>query len=443
VEHQISRHAVLERYLNLATRGLWGQKKLEVRRELDGNIREMALEYSIAGLNETESIQRALQEFGAPQKVSVGMSNVYLIPSMIRKLALAGVLSSFGVVAFNSSAAQTVPVSFSSAEFGWIPKTAYFEIKSLQKKLSEAGIKNAIKTKSLEVTFPGSKPISVDVVSEITVAAGPVKPDAKYGQQFVAFDDLVLKLQAANSGLIKLEGWGEVKLTVGKTSLKFGSMEQPVSPYSLLGVALGNALKLSQPEIPQPGSSTSLFDTMKDGDKVTVTDARGQKTVVIVDPGASIYIPKTIQPGEKFTITDAQGNTEVLILNSANVTDKRFTLSLWGTNPGCKHEIKIGKPGDVYALLSRTPISYEFPATKTDLKVIDVSPVHARGMVLFRVPHDQIQFTKQPEAVGNVPLEAERTMLVRMTGNLNGDQVFEPVLPAEKVSRNTPGFSCL
>jgi hypothetical protein len=32
----------LERYLNLATRGLWGQKKRDVRRELDGNIREMA-----------------------------------------------------------------------------------------------------------------------------------------------------------------------------------------------------------------------------------------------------------------------------------------------------------------------------------------------------------------------------------------------------------------
>jgi hypothetical protein len=429
----------LERYLNLATRGLWGQKKRDVRRELEGNIREMALEFRIAGLNETESIQRALLEFGAPQKVSLGMSNVYLIPSMIRKLALAGVLSSLGVVAFNSSAAQTVPVSFSSAEFGWIPKTAYLEIKSLQNKLSEAGIKNAIKTKSLEVTFPGSKPITVDVVSEITVAAGPVKPDAKYGQQFVAFDDLVLKLQAANPGLIKLEGWGEVKLTVGKTSLKFGSVEQPVSPYSLLGVALGTALELSQP---QPSNETSLFETIKTGDQITITDARGQKTVVMIDPGSSFNLPANVQPGEKFTVTDANGKSEVLI-NSANARSNTFTLSLWGTNPGCKHEIKIGKPGDVYALLSRTGISYEFPEAKINLKVIDVSPVDARGMVLFRVPHDQIQFTKQPKAVGSVPLEAERTMLVRMTGNLNGNQVFEPVLPVEKVSRNTPGFSCL
>jgi hypothetical protein len=433
----------LERYLNLATRGLWGQKKRDVRQELDGNIREMALEFQIAGLDQTESIQRALLEFGAPQKVSIGMSNVYLIPSMIRKLALAGVLSSLGVVAFNSSAAQIVPVSFSSAEFGWIPKTAYLEIKSLQNKLSEAGIKNAIKTKSLEVTFPGSKPIRVDVISEITVAAGPVKPDTKYGQQFVAFDDLVLKLQAANPELIKLEGWGEVTLTVGKTSLKFGSLEQPVVPYSLYGVALGNALKLSQPNSPQSADGTSLFETMKTGDKMTVTDARGQKTVVLVNPGASIDIPASIQPGEKFTITDAQGNSEVLIMNSVDITDKMFTLSLWGTNPGCKHEIKIGKPGEVYALISRTPISYEFPAAKINLKVIDVSPVDARGMVLFRVPHDQIQFTTQPETVGNVPLEPERTMLLRMTGNLSGDQVFEAVLPAEKVSRNTTGFSCL
>ena len=64
-------------------------------------------------------------------------------------------------------------------------------------------------------------------------------------------------------------------------------------------------------------------------------------------------------------------------------------------------------------------------------------------MVVFRVLHQEIQFTKQPEAVGNVPLEPERTMLVRLTGNLSGDQVFEPVLPAEKISRNAPNFSCL
>jgi hypothetical protein len=429
----------LERYLNLATRGLWGQKKLEVRRELEGNIREMALEFQIAGLNETESIHRALEEFGAPQKVSAGMSNVYLIPSMVRKLALVGVLSSLGVVAFNSSAAQTVPVSFSSAEFGWIPKTAYLEIKSLREKLSEVGVKNTINAKSLEVGFPNAKAIQVDVISEISVATGLVKPDTKYGQQFVAFDDLVLKLQAANPGLIQLEGWGEVTLKVGKTGLKFGSVEQPVNPYSLLGVALGNALKLSQP---QPSNETSLFETIKTGDQLTITDARGQKTVVVLEPGSIFRLPASVQPGERFTVTDANGKSEVLI-NSANVPTNTFTLSLWGTNPGCKHEIKIGKPGEVYALISTTGFSYEFPEAKTNLKVIDVSPVDARGVVVFRVPHDQLQFTTQPDAVGSVPLEAERAMLVRLTGNLNGDQVFEPVLPTEKISRNTPGFSCL
>jgi hypothetical protein len=229
---------------------------------------------------------------------------------------------------------------------------------------------------------------------------------------------------------------------VGKTSLKFGSVEQPVSPYSLYGVAFGTALKLTQPNTPPPGNGTSVLDSIKPGDKIIITDAQGQKTVVIVDTEGSFEIPASIQVGETFTATDAQGNSEVLLLNSPT-DSSNFTLSLWGTNPGCKHEIKIGKPGEVYALLSRTAISYEFPYTKINLKAIDVSPVDARGMVVFRVLHQEIQFTKQPEAVGNVPLEPERTMLVRLTGNLNGDQVFEPVLPAEKVSRNTPGFSCL
>jgi hypothetical protein len=94
VEHQVStKNLALEQYLNLATRGLWGQKKLEVRRELDGNIREMALEYSIAGLNEHDSIQRALEEFGAPQKVSVGMSKVYTGPAILRNTFLTAIIA--------------------------------------------------------------------------------------------------------------------------------------------------------------------------------------------------------------------------------------------------------------------------------------------------------------------------------------------------------------
>ena len=106
MERQVNaNHAALERYLNLATRGLWGRKKLEVRRELEGNIREMALEFSIAGMNEHESIQRALEEFGAPQKVSVGMSKVYTAPAILRNTFLTATIASLCISSFSASRA--------------------------------------------------------------------------------------------------------------------------------------------------------------------------------------------------------------------------------------------------------------------------------------------------------------------------------------------------
>ena len=101
----------LEQYLKNATKGLYGKKKLEVKTEIEGNIREMALEYQIAGMSESEAISKAILEFGEARVLSAGMVRVHTMPKIIKGVLLAGLISSFALVHFSSSFAEILTSS--------------------------------------------------------------------------------------------------------------------------------------------------------------------------------------------------------------------------------------------------------------------------------------------------------------------------------------------
>ena len=233
----------LERYLNLATRGLWGQKKRDVRRELEGNIREMALEFRIAGLNETESIQRALEEFGAPQKVSVGMSKVYSAPVILRNTFLTAVIASMCISGLNASRAEIESqdrfpteacvdpnvTSFKSGDID-IPcdgGSAWIRMADLKAELEPKGIVFKMQPGTGNsgakyfVKFPGGREITLQTVaktfsfvtsdgSTITV---PMQAD------HMAFQNLLSELR--NVGLpVVFENTKPIQINVGTTSFK-------------------------------------------------------------------------------------------------------------------------------------------------------------------------------------------------------------------------------
>jgi hypothetical protein len=246
VEHQIStNHAALERYLNLATRGLWGQKKLEVRRELDGNIREMALEYSIAGLNEHDSIQRALEEFGAPQKVSVGMSKVYLIPTMIRNVVLALTISSLTVSVFNQSSAQVAgtnryptpkclnsdvkSVQFGSETIECEASQFWISTVSLRQVLESLGVKFEESQDKILIRFPGttSSIIFYRISGYASTGTDGSVVEFDMDPDFIYASDFFNQLRAI--GLpVTLDGWDNTQVTVGQTRFSLGTNKAKV-----------------------------------------------------------------------------------------------------------------------------------------------------------------------------------------------------------------------
>jgi hypothetical protein len=92
----MSRH--LERYLNRATRGLWGKKRLEVREELTNHIHEKAHMYRIDGFTHEAAVSRALETLGEPRVVRDGMIGVHMVP---RVLQFSVLLTGFAALSFS------------------------------------------------------------------------------------------------------------------------------------------------------------------------------------------------------------------------------------------------------------------------------------------------------------------------------------------------------
>jgi hypothetical protein len=104
MEHKVNPD--LERYLRLAAWGLPHKKRLEVKRELRGNIEMLAQEYQIQGHSQQQALELALRDFGAPERVCVGMGKVYIMPTIFRNAALMALVATLSISTFNSSTAQ-------------------------------------------------------------------------------------------------------------------------------------------------------------------------------------------------------------------------------------------------------------------------------------------------------------------------------------------------
>ena len=170
----------VETYLRRATRGLWGKKRLEVREELAVHLEERALSYQIAGLGETDAVEKALAELGKPQEVSLGMAKLYTFPTLLGSgaaLAAAFVM----IAAFLPKGVAQSPVigsfywpspkctealrtdsvlrAFNSCQK--LDNNLWLDTKALTKTLEAQGVTVRQEGKMLMLTFPNLPPIKV------------------------------------------------------------------------------------------------------------------------------------------------------------------------------------------------------------------------------------------------------------------------------------------
>ena len=68
----------LKQYLQNATRGIWGKRKLEILEELENHILERSKKYELEGSSREMAVLQVLEQLGNPQKLSFGFWEVYM-----------------------------------------------------------------------------------------------------------------------------------------------------------------------------------------------------------------------------------------------------------------------------------------------------------------------------------------------------------------------------
>jgi hypothetical protein len=140
----------LEQYLNQATRGLYGKKRLEVREELTNHILEKTRGFEVMGCSPELAMSKAIDSLGKASSLRGALWNVHLLPKTLPvSVALATVITgTFFMVSQPVIAQVQFTVSGPNRPCqrcpgGRIPdsdlRTVWFNLESLTRAFKDAG----------------------------------------------------------------------------------------------------------------------------------------------------------------------------------------------------------------------------------------------------------------------------------------------------------------
>jgi hypothetical protein len=96
----------LETYLQQATKGLWGKKKLEVREELTAHILERAYKHQVSGVAFEAAVSRAIEELGDAKTIRTGMIGVHTMPNVFKVSGFLTIVAAGAIAMLSVSSAQ-------------------------------------------------------------------------------------------------------------------------------------------------------------------------------------------------------------------------------------------------------------------------------------------------------------------------------------------------
>jgi len=251
----------LEKYLNEATRGLFGKRKKAVQLELRGAIEDKQHRYRVAGLGEGQALERAIKDLGNARAVQGGFFRLHSAP-LLGQLGALILASSAAVLAlWPSSAAQVVALT---------PSATRILCDFSEKALSTLDINRAQSIRSALKSFPlevleescrinqsssegGYIFLDRDSLALVLGKAGATVSQTALGGLDVQLNDGRSRFFTDNqekgqrisaSGFIasalqakvpvRLEGLVNPRLFIGQTSLVIGTAQTPVSLSTLL-----------------------------------------------------------------------------------------------------------------------------------------------------------------------------------------------------------------
>jgi hypothetical protein len=243
----------LERYLKNASRGTFGKTRALIRQELEANIRLRGKELEHHGLNESQAISRALEEIGAANLVSTGMTGVYTMP----KITVAAIPAAFALTALviglsiSRAEVETTTVGLApdcNFATGKTPLSMpcdlegnYLKVSSFKTELEKVGGTVEVIPEGFNLQFVGDLKFKVNGSPTGT----PESQSLDFKRDGETFFNLpyVLGLIATQSNLpVKLEGLVNPRLTVGSTSIDFAG-EAPIKTIMFRFVSLQTQLQ--------------------------------------------------------------------------------------------------------------------------------------------------------------------------------------------------------
>ncbi|AFZ68041.1 hypothetical protein Deipe_2576 [Deinococcus peraridilitoris DSM 19664] len=376
----------LQRYLALATWGLWGAKRREVRAELEEHLLERVDGLIVFGVPPCEAVSRAIRELGPPERVCAGMNQVYLMPKIIKLSALSALLVSLGTLGMTSGSAQVA------------------------------------------VTNKSPNP--------------PVCAKARNGMQSNDFIEVI-----SSKGGVYCYRFRQPQQS--QYYLSLNSLERTLKPLGVRVQRQGNETVLTFPGARQPNRLRTTFSRdgdrfanlrelpfnfMATGLPVTVTG----------------WMNPTIQVGQTtFTLGDTQLNAPASIIyesvlmdigSELKITHKAasFTNRAANTDLGPQfytHTVRMNAPaGSIIGIFSRD---------ERGLALIDQAPLGQDGQVDLYSMRDRLQFVSDPkELTPYLSGGRGQALLVRLTGLIASDDTtqkgkYEIVLPSQTTSDGT------
>ncbi len=395
------KHPDLERYLRLATWGLWGEHKRTIRLELESHVYHKAWKYQTLGLSESDAISKALTDLGAPHAVSAGMNGVYTMPNILRNTLLCAVLATLGVSNLTSGMAQVVgttrvpitPCDQNQKSFAVGKQrlaceqlSVWMELSSLRKTLESKGVEITEPPVQIAgritwyVRFPDSqRQLSLYVWQGVSFGTrNDGLADFTTNPDFIKVPDL-LHLLSAMDLPVTVQGWNNPTITVGKTSFSIGTSTAPIA---------GNA----------------FYNDIFDYDSV---DQIGT------------FFPAVI-------LTNQSGNQlfdfEALIVGSF-----AEPLSINPASPlGVSHHLKISgsKPDDVFLILSREGPSNLFTpegqqVTVSSVRRAYIASVGADGFISYQSPSQHLVVSSDSKLPLSVVDGAGTISILRFSGRID------------------------
>ena len=200
-------HQGTERYLNAATRGLWGRQRRALKAELRGHITARVQDFRLGGLSAAEAERQTLRELGAPVRVSGGMLGVYALPALGRAGAL-GALLMTGLLTVLPQGLAQVSGKFLAPDDALA--SSYLDFNQLKFEIAKVGGTLTGTAENPTISLPG---LSIPTMLS-GVAAWRGAALTQGGRQYIQGSAVLTRLRSTGAE-VRLSGWNPVQIHVG------------------------------------------------------------------------------------------------------------------------------------------------------------------------------------------------------------------------------------